>query len=87
MEQRDHGPDGELPFEAEPDVEQNRDQGVAGRLNAGPKQILADLGADELDPPVTDVLAELLGKGGLNRVDRREWEELKSESIWGDMLR
>ena len=66
MDQRHDGPDRELPFEAEPDVGEDGEQGVDGRLRAGPEQILTDLRADELDPPVADVVAEALGERGLD---------------------
>ena len=58
MYQRQHAANAELPFETEPDVDQDRAQRDQHRQDTVADQFRADLRADELDAAVIHVVAQ-----------------------------
>ena len=56
----------ELPFKAEPDIDQDGEDGCRHRRDSVPEQFLTDFGADEFGAPVFNRSAQ----SGLHRLHR-----------------
>ena len=64
MDQGCHRAEAELPFEAEPDVDEHGENGEANRHQPVQKQLFGDFGPNEFGAPVLDLRAKgLLGLG------------------------
>ena len=64
VDQADQRADPELPFEADPDIDRDRDRGETERLERGPAQFLGNLARNRIDPVDPRIRMVSLDRGG-----------------------